>query len=329
MIPVASPRRRSGYVIPYTLPTAAPWNAPMKAIIPTYDGSGQGIHTSVIDFRHITGSTWNGWRYWMAMTPYTNNSNVVENPSIVVSRNGYEWFVPDGLTNPIYPKPATGYNSDPHIHWDADTNEIVMIYRSADYVIPDTNPARYITTLYVARSSDGITWPATATSTNVTEAGSPAIMKVDGTWVMFSTDGITQPHVIQRRTSSDAITWSEPQQLHDLNTVPYKWHLDCQYIDGVYRMLIDRGPEFLTTSDGLRAASSIDGLGWSVAPVDFMVLDPTHDWEATELYRAVIQPHEDKTHFRLWYSSQGPYRQWWTSFTQVRRDVWPDPPAPQ
>jgi hypothetical protein len=44
-------------------------NASAPLTIPTYDASGQAIHPDVIDFG--SGNTWNGYRYWMAMTPYT------------------------------------------------------------------------------------------------------------------------------------------------------------------------------------------------------------------------------------------------------------------
>ena len=39
--------------------------------IPTFDGSGQAVHPSVIDLVQMHGVTsWAGYRYWMLMTPY-------------------------------------------------------------------------------------------------------------------------------------------------------------------------------------------------------------------------------------------------------------------
>src|SRR5699024_8293928 len=63
--------------------------------IPTYEGSGKAVHPSVHAFR----IPWNGYRFWMAFTPYPNTQH--ENPSIVASGDGVNWVVPSGLTNPI------------------------------------------------------------------------------------------------------------------------------------------------------------------------------------------------------------------------------------
>ena len=59
-------------------------NADNPCTTPTYDGSGQGMHPSVYDAG--AGETWNGHRYWMAMTPYPNNDSTKENPSILELR---------------------------------------------------------------------------------------------------------------------------------------------------------------------------------------------------------------------------------------------------
>ena len=46
-------------------------NAVCPQHIPTYDGSDQSTHPSVLRF----GAPWHGYLYWMAMTPYPYNND--------------------------------------------------------------------------------------------------------------------------------------------------------------------------------------------------------------------------------------------------------------
>ncbi|MHB1414314.1 MAG: hypothetical protein ACYC1C_03610 [Chloroflexota bacterium] len=78
--------------------------------IPTYDGSGECTHPSVVDAAATVGGPWHGYRYWMAFTPYPNNRwrFRLENPSIVASHDGIQWVVPVGVKNPLVPPPGLG-----------------------------------------------------------------------------------------------------------------------------------------------------------------------------------------------------------------------------
>lgn len=47
--------------------------------MPTYDGSGQVVHLSVIDFyNECTEGLWCGYRYWMAITPFPYGNDKYE-----------------------------------------------------------------------------------------------------------------------------------------------------------------------------------------------------------------------------------------------------------
>lgn len=72
---------------------------------------------------------WNGWRYWMAFTPYPNANSDYENPSIAVSNDGEEWVLPLGLTNPLVGKPAVGYNADTHLAMSPDGGTMYPMQR--------------------------------------------------------------------------------------------------------------------------------------------------------------------------------------------------------
>ncbi|MDD4289905.1 MAG: DUF2341 domain-containing protein [Patescibacteria group bacterium] len=90
--------------------------------IPTYEDSGQAIHPDIVYFDE----PWNGYSYWMVMTPYPNGNPDYENPSIVVSNDGVSWVTPDGPTNPIDSQPG-GYNSDPDIVYDEETDNLIVL----------------------------------------------------------------------------------------------------------------------------------------------------------------------------------------------------------
>ena len=67
-------------------------NAESHLNIPTSDGAGQCNHPSVIDFlSEYQLPEWNGYRYWMAMTPYPNSDATKECPNLVASHDGINW----------------------------------------------------------------------------------------------------------------------------------------------------------------------------------------------------------------------------------------------
>ncbi len=89
---------------------------------PTYDGSNQTVHPDI----YYNASGWNGYKYWMAITPYPDAAH--ENPSILVSNDGFSWAVPPGLTNPIdLPYPGAE-NSDPDIIYNETSNRLEVYY---------------------------------------------------------------------------------------------------------------------------------------------------------------------------------------------------------
>lgn len=77
--------------------------------VPTYDGSNECTHPSIVDSLDVLGRPWHGYRYWMAFTPYPGNNPMrerFENPSIVASHDADNWVVPGGVENPIIPAPG-------------------------------------------------------------------------------------------------------------------------------------------------------------------------------------------------------------------------------
>jgi hypothetical protein len=90
-------------------------NARAALVTPTYDGSGQVVEPTVLHFPN----RWQGYSYWMAISPYPNIPGQAgfENPSILVSQDGQNWSVPSGLTNPIF-TPKEGSFADATLFYD-------------------------------------------------------------------------------------------------------------------------------------------------------------------------------------------------------------------
>ena len=121
-------------------------NAPAPELIPTYDGSDQSTHPSVVRFDR----PWNGFLYWMAMTPYPNNNDGFEDPSVLASNDGKRWVVPAGVENPLVPAPLVGHNCDVELVYVREEDELRLYYVEADDVAQSW--------VKLLRSKDGAHW---------------------------------------------------------------------------------------------------------------------------------------------------------------------------
>ena len=220
--------------------------------IPTYDGDASVGHPSVV----FVPEGWNGYRYWMAFTPFPDGSR--ENPSIVVSQDGIRWQVPDGAINPVVSADEirrAGYrcNSDPELVLTAD-GQMLLYYRPF---------SRRNEAIFCKRSRDGVEW-SSARMVLCSRAVrypaallSPAVeVGTDGVLVMWTVNGLTLGRrVVERRTSPDGLRWSPPERCAIPRGVN-PWHIDVAPAGGRYHMLVsDRTRLFYWTSE--------DGRTWT------------------------------------------------------------------
>ena len=311
--------------LPYAMPTAAPWNAPVPMVTPNYTGSGESAHPSVLDFQQINGGTWHGWRYWLAHTPYTGGNDDYENPAILVSQNGFHWQKPAGVRDPVYPMPATGFSSDTHLQYDPTADQLILLHRTT---LDNINH-----TIYITRSSDGVTWPANPTAAALTQTGqplSPALVRVaEGDWRLFALHRESRGLQVWTASSADG-PWDGPFETVGASWSDgfWGWHLDVQHHSGQFWALVDRGPLYLGHPDGYRSATSADGYSWQMGGADFM--SKTAGWDNVQLYRAAFLPHENGISHRLWYSAQcdvAGAQVWRSGYTIVPRSLWPASPG--
>ena len=199
-------------------------NAVCPQHIPTYDGSDQSTHPSVLRFD----APWHGYLYWMAMTPYPYNNDGLEDPSILVSNDAQTWIVPEGLTNPLTPAPKPGHNCDVELVYNKERDELWLYYVEADDIVQSW--------VKLMRSADGVHWtkPEIVLHDPVQKYSilSPCIQRMqDGSWRMWYVDtGNTgyqnQDNKVRTRTSEDGLHWSAEETCEDLAQPGYQlWHL--------------------------------------------------------------------------------------------------------
>lgn len=190
----------------------------------------QATHPSVQQFD----KEWNGFKYWMAFTPYPKGMLSTENPCIVASNDGVNWIVPDGVTNPLDPAPTNGYNSDTHIFFNDVTGQLEIWYR----------PVRESSTIEELKrvtSLDGVNWSepelmVTSTSSNagnILQYISPSILFENGKYYLW----VMQDWFICRMESLDGKTWTNKIEITHKGDIIHSWHPSIQKIGGKYYML--------------------------------------------------------------------------------------------
>lgn len=308
--------------IPYAMPTTAPWNAPAPAIIPTYDGSDAPTHPSVVDMVQETGKPWRGYRFWMCHTPYPKSDSSKENPSIVVSNNGYHWHdTAVGITNPIVPQPGNAYNSDGDILWNPEKGRMEMVYRPMDV-------GERIKGLH---TYDGRNWsepvqllPSPVGAGRSGGLVSPSLIRVSATeWRMYVRTNASAipnaPGIAYYSASSPEGPWDGPAQCsvggvmpNDSTTSEYLWHLKVIRVGAVYYAFAAT-----YTSTNLYPGISRDGTNFTFGPA--AIQRRPGQWDSGWLYRPTMVPHENGKDMRVWYAAHSSDK---IGYTILPRSLW-------
>lgn len=222
--------------------------------IPTYDGSGQAVHPDILYFENgFRGKS----RFYLAMTPYPNSNDNYENPSILVSDNGYDFVEEKPDLNPIVGSPDRDHNADPDIFFDADTQQFLLYY--LEFQRP------FFVNLMLLRSTDGIGWSKDVAVHYDLTAGdrpmvSPSLVKREGTYYLFfvSLDG----YRIQYYRSSDGLNWDKNVTGEISIDFPdgfTPWHVDVFEGNGQFYMVCNALSE-----QYLYLARSRDLINWEL-----------------------------------------------------------------
>jgi hypothetical protein len=314
----SQPRDLSRSEIQYQTPAQ---NATSALLTPTPDGSGQTVEPTVLDFP----DGWNGFRYWMAIsplpTPYPKNLSTLENPSILVSQDGTDWNVPPGLTNPVA-VPTQGLLADGSIVYDSDDDELWLYY------INDISDSAGTNHEYLLRveSKDGVNW----TKPHELLAGlnypftSPAVVKFRGLYYLWTVVAgasgcASASTTIAYRTSTDGIQWSTPRPVN-LSVPNYiVWHLNVTRVARTNQLLVaNTAYPVSSRSCGdtiLFAGTSWDGVTWS-DPQIMLNRGARNDWDGLNVYRSSFIYDDTESLLRIWYSAEGP-RGWHVGYSQT------------
>jgi hypothetical protein len=298
---------------------------PSILVVPTYDGSGQSVHPDLVEFPR----GWNGARYWMAMTPYPNDSVKLENPSVLVSDDGYSLAVPPGVVNPLV-APFGGkadYNSDPDLLYDASRGELVLSYR---VVKGGKNIIRIIT------STNGRSWsePRDAFSEPSHGAVSQSFVAAARSvqpmawYVDAGTKGCGAPitRVMMRRATSvgnslSFASWSEPIAT-DMAQPGYNiWHLKVRYVPAKreYWALYAAYPTDGRGcgGDDLFLAHSTNGVHWE-GFAEPLLRHGDREWSFGALYRGTFLYDEERDELSVWFSAKGGTGAWRMLFAKFQ-----------
>lgn len=293
------------------------WAAPRgpQLNLPTHEGSGQATHPSVLYFEN----GWNGWKYWMAMTPYPASDEGAEDPNVLVSNDGWTWQVPDGLTNPIddqlgKPNP---HNSDTQLVM-APSGEMYLTWRMVDRPNGKTNR------IFLVKSTDGVHWSEKEEIwTGEPQFMSQALIWTGENWRLYGVaNGGGLPNRVVFYESPDLKTWSAPNTVNfqpELASGQRLWHIDVQLYDGEYIGLVHIIPGSVKKGN-LYLLRSKDGISWERSDTPII----SHEESGyPNLYKSALVPHgsgNDLT-FELYYSgfSDSSRSEWRINRTTAQR----------
>lgn len=298
-----------------------PYNAASALDLPTYDGTGQATHPSIL---RVPGG-WNGYEFWMAMTPLAYFNEDLENPSVLASHDGETWVVPNGLTNPIDITGGSYYHSDPSLL--IVDGLMYCFYRITSRATNETIP-RFKT------SSDGVRWSSATPIVTDDWWTSMSIHYHGGQWHCFYVYYITPGSALGGRTIGYRTAptpegpWSSVQ-LATLEGMPASrnvWHLD------VYRHM---GRWWLVASDAIGSQTGSGGkllLGTATDPTRWAISEHVlaatggSAWDGSIIYRPSM--YVDGPVARVYYGAASSTNEWRIGLAQpIPLYRWPSPPA--
>lgn len=293
-------------------------NALFPLMIPTYDGSGEAAHPSVLYFTN----RWNNYCYWMAFTPYRGTNEKYENPSVVVSNDGIHWVQPKELTNPIVRKPEDGHLSDPNLFFDFH-NRLSMFYRKR-YRLDN---GRGYDEIFAVYSKDGIHWsPPKSVLVGDQEKGaaqllSPAMALHLNKYYLYTVN--YNKKIIQLRISDNLEgLWSNPIDILLIKNLPDNitpWHINVVKHQADFEFVIVMKDKKGLEPNSLHYGRSNDGK--SILLYNKPILCPSKiGWDNEIIYQGSLVPSTDSKSldsYFLYYSARGKNKIWSIGRTMI------------
>lgn len=280
-------------------------NAEVPLSIPTYYANDN--HTTHPSAKYFPDAKY-GYYWVMAHTPYSEGRDRFENPSIGVSDDGYYWYVPDGLTNPLVdiPVPANTHYSDVELFDNG--KELELWYRYTDKTITQSQ-------IWRRKSTDCVNWSEPELVFDFGYDGenyfmSPTVI-FDGVYNLWYR---SQNGVIYYRQSTNLTTWT-PVQACSFDFTGYGnhsvWHLEVRLYNGKYMAMVN------AYQDGVYKLfyhTSPDGINF-IEPK--LLLEPTYSgWDNNMIYRASLVQYGGW--YYVYYSAQSEDLSWYIGLSKGR-----------
>lgn len=283
-----------------------PWNLKLSSqklnIVSSY-GDNDAYHPKVLNFE----KPWNGYRYWMAYTPYPGADQTKENPHISVSNDKIHWETLEEVKTALDPltpfeDPDQQYNSDTHLVYREDTDTLECYWRQVD------NNKR-TDTLFKRTTTDGRHWTdrqqVLQTKTGDDGILSPAIIYEDGKYKMWTVNYFEKFPIVYRE-SEDGFHWSKPREINLTyeNSDLRSWHIDVIHTEKGYEMLVvafKNGEKHLQMD--MYYTKSVDNITFDPC---ITVLKPSTspvEWDNRGIYRSCFFVEDGK--YYVYYSGIG------------------------
>lgn len=288
--------------------------------VPMSDGFGQPVHPDI----YYNESGVFGYQYWMVITGYAAGIDNYENPELFCSHNGFDWEVPDGVTNPIAPDPdgefSEKFNSDPDMVFVPEEMKFYIYYTENR---PDTK------TMLV--TYDGVTVTSPINLTSVYGKGSSiATIYNNDVWYLYyvnQTDytGLARPYMM---TSTNGVNFTGSTRI-DITGLPVDkemWHMNAERMaDGRINWLITAGNVNTSTNTVIFESVSDGYTDTVVTPASATVPPTAGDWDSMLVYRGCTITDSDMQGVDLYYSACTNSSIWSLLYMRLEKDnngVW-------
>ena len=293
-----------------------------KMNIATFDGSNEFTHPSVLYFKQ----SFNGYKFWMAYTPYSNCNVSLENPCIAVSNDGVNFVKPENLTNPLLPiievkdKKKLEYYNDPNLIFVNDKLELWYRLTKEDKINNKLSQK-----IFRMCSKDGIQWSKPQLLIDDIENAknliSISLLYKNDMYYLYYFDLDLKPTLI---TSNDLKTWSSEIKVVVDDYDGKYWHGEIKKINGIYKFV------FVDNTYNLYISTYADAINFSnTKKINILCKSLDYFYIKNVLYKTSMV--EDKSYYyfyvpfrfdniRLFKTSNVLYRKWITTVTKIKKE---------
>ena len=226
-------------------------------------GRTQATHPKVLRFQ----KKWNGYRYWIAYTPYPYGNAIKENPCVMASNDLVKWNIISKKNIPLDKPPGKAtkkrYNSDTHLVYINDTDTLELYWRYVDDI-------KGTVTIYKMTTKDGIKWSnkeiVLKDNRKKNDYLSPAIIYENGKYMMWYINQNIKLQYTEYDTNKKI--WTKPREIKiDYKNKKLKtWHIDVIKNENHYEAIMVAYEDWNNRKNmKLFYSNSYDNYNWTSA----------------------------------------------------------------